>query len=66
MTHKSNTLKFWIKTWCLSYLCDCSWHNVDDPHTTHDPTKFKIKTNHRIQRLKLHVFDMIFLLLFKT
>ena len=61
MTYKFNVLKFWINIWCLFHLCDCSWHNVDDPtYFFHNPTKFKIKISHWIQRLKLHALDMIF------
>jgi len=26
-----NSIRFWIKMWCLTHLCGCSLTNVDDP-----------------------------------
>jgi len=30
-THKPTALRFWVRVWCLSYLCGCSSLDVDGP-----------------------------------
>jgi len=38
-THKPIALRFWVRVWCLSYLCGCSSLDVDSlPSSPCDPT----------------------------
>jgi hypothetical protein len=60
--HKLNVLRFWVKMWYVTHLCDYSWPSVVwSPISSHDPT---VVSGSKVQREfdKLLVFNVFLIM----